>query len=129
MIVLLLLIAGAAPSTDGTIVDHVDIVELNTVVDSRGLIVIRQWIFWQWDRPTERHQVRAWRLAKPWHRVTRCGRCAVVNWTESRTVRRRVIGAQYRETVTDKDVEVAERLILPIELRQGLTGESGTPIE
>lgn len=73
----------------------------------------------------KRTNVRAWRLVKSPSQIPERdwgGRGYLASWTDGK-LNRHVVAADYRETWTQYDPELAEREILPKERRRPLRGE------
>jgi hypothetical protein len=136
-ILLAVLIVSTYP-VETTLVDYVDVIEQNHVYDSQGREVFTQWIFWRWTG--SRYEVVGWRInkhnaviskkrvlfgdtpaseyyedfnVKPWVRER------LLLWDN--TIVREVRAISYRETWTQYDPEMLDRMITPVEARVGLT--------
>lgn len=121
MIPLILLLLTAAPPSH-ELTDHVDIIELNHVVDANGCESFRQWIFWEWSHHRKRYDVVAWRIAKTPY-VLRGNRLSFRDGEATRVIQ----AVSYRETWTRGDPEVIDRDWLPAEFRRGLGRQKNRP--
>ena len=103
--------------------DHVDTIELNHVYDLQGNHTLSQLIFWKQYGSSTRTYVVAWRLWKPGYPTPvqdiQQGGVALLFY-DGETLR--LVRAQsFRETWTQHDPEIADRLLLPQNSRLGLT--------
>lgn len=114
----LLLIAGQAAAADRSpvvVVDRVDVVEVNHFYDGQGKLVFCQILWWEWraDEDGSAHRIVDWRLMKSSGqlpvRVDGVWRC---QWTDGERLRR-VDAWSYRETWTQEDPELVDRLSMP----------------
>lgn len=122
-----LLMSLVATSYDLTLVDEVDLVEINHYYDSRGRLVFDQVIFYDWAERDGRHHVVAWRLLKKtsqWPRRNWRNRNYECEWMDGPD-HRRVIANHSTETWTQHDPELYERDFLPRERRRGLSKRKG----
>ena len=111
---------------EGTAITNCDLIESSHVYSDEGVENFHQFIFYDWDPRDCRHQVRAWRMVKannkPVWRVA-------YDWDRQRWIAStdgfEVRAPLFRETWTQHDPEVAERDILPKEMRRELVGAGG----
>ena len=118
----LLLLLGIVPF-EPAITDRVTCIELNHFYDEHGRHVFDQHLFWDWKPYANRHHLRDWRLIKAptaaaYFDATRDE--FRTQWHDGLSLRS-VSAPQFRETWTQYDPEVAERAVLPKELRRELT--------
>lgn len=102
-----------------TIVNNVDIIEINHYFGPDNKEIIVQMIFWDWDWDLDNFVVRDWRIHKFARPARQRGRY-MVQWFD-RKKPRRVYANQCIETWTYFDPEVANREILPRHYRKGLS--------
>lgn len=110
-------LAAAPPVT--TLVDYVDIIELNHIVETHFVngerVHFSQWIFWRWNHTGRRYEVIAWRRAGgpcQWRGTT-------LRFTDGETPRE-IRAISSRETWTLHDPEVADRQVVDTANRRGL---------
>ncbi len=95
-----------------SIVEVVDVIELNHMFDVRGKPTFDQIIFWDFDPPTGRLHVRAWILSdQDKYPVMGANGLRSVSWKEGK-YSRVVVGSLYRESWTTIDPEIANQRIL-----------------
>jgi hypothetical protein len=121
---LALALLTALPQND-VACDTVDLLELNHVHDSRGNLIYRQLVFYDWRPQSGEYQVRSarlWKIAdgRPERDYRRNDWVLVYVDGE---ILREVRAAIFRETWTQYDVEQIERTRLPKEYRPGLLYE------
>ena len=103
-------------------VDRVDVIELNHYYDEYGKWVFDQWIYWRWYPNQSTFHVVAWKLAKsPAVATRRPGGWKLV------FPHRTILALSYRETWTQYDPELRDRLYLPKHQRFGLAGRPPPP--
>lgn len=120
--VTLLLAALSSNTLDPTVVDRVDLIEINHYYDN-GRHVLDQMIFYEWCSHDKRFQIRDWRPLKrvaqvptfDWKRDE-----YVARWMDN-GVMREIRAKTFRETWTRYDPEFAERAYLPKKARKLLT--------
>lgn len=129
MILAALLAISIVPQSE-VITEAVDLIEVNNFFDGQGRKVYTQIVFFDFDEVAGRHQVVDWRLMRPGLRPVRSGGIYVVRWNDTQTadVRRCVYAASFRETWTQRDIEVDEREKLPKEKRRGLAKPVREPV-
>jgi hypothetical protein len=117
---LAILLLAILPHEPDTLVERVDVIELNHVYcPLTGRETLAQIIYWRWHDEHSTHHVAAWRLLQRMARVRRHDS----EWIETREdgeVRREIHAKQFRETWSLHDPELFDRVALPIELRRGL---------
>ena len=119
---LLLASAGIVP-VETVVDDSVDLIEINHVSQSDGRAEFTQVIFYDWIADEGRFQIRTWRMHKQVQQEP------YRDWNTDRyTLRfydkgilREVHSKSVRHTWTNYDPEVAERKVLPVHKRRGLT--------
>lgn len=120
MALLALLLLSILPRDPDTLVDRVEIIELNHVhCQQTGRETLSQVLYWRWHVEQSTHRVAAWRMATGVSRVRRHGD----GWIETRedgSIRREIHARQFRETWSFEDPELADRRLLPVEMRRGL---------
>jgi len=125
MLSALLLLLSINPPSD-VVRESVDLIELNAYFDEYGRLVFVQDIFYDWSDSERRYNVRAWRLVKHESQIPRRDHASggyVVLWQDNDKTTREVRSKEFRETWLQYDPELAEREILPKDLRRGLRGE------
>jgi len=119
-VTLLLLLLSILPHEPDTLVDRVEIIELNHVhCPQTGRETLVQMIYWRWHKEQSTHRVAAWRIVQGVARIRRIDG----EWIETREegyYRREIHARQFRETWSFEDPELLDRRLLPVELRQGL---------
>jgi hypothetical protein len=118
----LLLAMLLMPTVGGEIVDEVGLIEVNQLFDDKGLPVLKQVIFYDWNAQMGRHDVVAWSLFKPDMRIERSvdPRKCQVSWHDGDTLR--IVKAPLLTvTFLQHDPEMRARAILPQNMRRGLT--------
>jgi hypothetical protein len=122
---------------DPTLVDHVDVIEINHLYrhgdHGSARLVFDQVVFWEWVAISSSYRVVAWRIMpdaivrgqQEWlggHATPhRSGRRWVSFWWDARhDVFRRVYATHAFHSETFYDVEIVERKITPEHLRRGL---------
>ncbi|MFP6677033.1 MAG: hypothetical protein VB878_18255 [Pirellulaceae bacterium] len=124
----LLLATFTGNSVDRTVVDRVDLIEVNHYYDN-GRHVLDQTIFYEWNEYDKRFQIRDWRPLKrdaqfphyDWRRGE-----YVTRWFDG-GVMREVRSTAFRETWTRYDPEFVERNILPKTARRLLSSSQHYP--
>ena len=119
---------GASPNQPVTLEDVVDVVEVNHLYDlsgSRPRHVVDQLIFWDWDPTRQAHVVRAFRVIRdpdqyPQRDHTRDD--YVCLWYDLQGLRQ-VRAKSFRESWTDTDPEVTDRIRWRHRQRRGLLNE------
>ena len=112
---LAMLLLATIPMDANVVSDGADLVELNSVYDGEGCVVLTQLIAWDWRG--DRHVVAGWRLMadKAW-------RPPHVTWMEG-TRLYDIRGRYWRETQSQFDPELLEREIMKPCHRRGVMGE------
>jgi hypothetical protein len=113
---------GAVPHAP-LVCDRVDVVELNRVYDDQGRPLLTQMIFWDWYEHDARLHVVAWRLwpedgARPTRDWSQ-GEYRLL-WHDGELLRE-VWAGSWRESWTQFDPEMNDRVVLPKSARRGLT--------
>jgi hypothetical protein len=101
------------------------VIEVNNFYDESARLVFEQQIVWDWCDCEERYQVRDWRLIKSPNQYPVRDRIYggyVATWQDGEHMRQ-IRAASMRETWTQYDVEVEERLVLPVDQRRKLRGK------
>jgi hypothetical protein len=120
-VILALLLLSIVPRDD-VARETVDLAEVNHHYDENGRWVFDQVIFYDWSPGDERYTVRAWRLVKnpnilPQRDWERGGYRSL--WYDG-GVLRNIHALSFRETWSQTDPELVERLYLPKERRKEL---------
>jgi hypothetical protein len=118
----LVLAALTSNDLDPTVVDRVDLIEVNHYYDN-GRHVLDQTIFYEWHAHDKRFQIRDWRPLKrtaqlphyDWRRDE-----YVARWMDG-GIMREIRAKAYRETWTRYDPEFVERSFLPKKSRRLLS--------
>lgn len=111
-----------------TVVDRVDLTEINHYHDDRGRPVFDQIIYYRFDAKESRYQVIDWRLLKQKDQLPLAHTSAdgmptyIAIWTDfkERDVRRKIFSTLVREIWTDYDPELLEREFLAENKREKL---------
>jgi hypothetical protein len=105
---------------DGNVEAHtIDAMEINHVYNECGKLNFTQVIFWHWSNGS--FHVASWVMLRPGMVLKKCQRSGAwtLTWNDGgklRTVR----SVALLETWTTYDIEVAERSLLPCQMRRGL---------
>ncbi|MEL6898171.1 MAG: hypothetical protein AAFP90_18900 [Planctomycetota bacterium] len=107
----------------GVVEDHVELIELNHLVDPLGREIFSQVLFYDWSPTHKQYVIRDWRLLKsPNQRPRRVfGQLPYESFWMDDNVPRRVKSQQYRETWTFRDPERENRRLVPEEQRMNLS--------
>lgn len=117
---------------DGVARERFDMLEQNAFYDGDGRLVFDQLLFWDWSHDAGRFQLQAWRMLK-WQSGTKengpistmlprfdhAHNVWVVEWLDG-DVHRRIESPVFRQSVTQFDPELEERVYLPKEKRREL---------
>lgn len=117
--ILTLLTLTACP-LERSLIDYVDVIELNHVHSETGHPYLHQWIFWHWNHAQRRYEVVAWRRVGYEHYYWRGKTLRFIDGVIEGKVEREIRAVSFRETWTFDDPEVADRQVLEIENRRGL---------
>jgi hypothetical protein len=120
--VALLITSFSGTTTEVTITDSVDLIEVNHHFDEYGRLVMEQVVFYKWCPLTSRYRVSDWRPLKSRQQIPRKDfrrNIYEANWKDGRHFRQ-VTSPQFRETWTAYDPELADSLITPKQYRQVL---------
>lgn len=103
--------------------DSVDLIEINHVIQSDGRAEFTQIIFYDWVADEGRFQIRTWRMHKQVQRAPyfdgNADRYTLRFYDKG--LLREVHSKSVRHTWTNYDPEVAERKVLPVHKRRGLS--------
>jgi hypothetical protein len=119
---LLLFCFALQPNEEVALEETVDLIEVNHFYDDEARLVFDQAIFYDWSCYSNRYQVKAWRLLKDRSQIptynyqTGLYECI---WMDGKLLRR-IKCKIVRESWTQEDPEIQERLLLPKEYRKGL---------
>lgn len=138
---ILFLVVLISNNSPGYIVhDDVEIIELNHLYRDDGILILDQYIFWEWDNSSKERKLIKTRTQTKYHVKLHGHR--VITWKphKDKTVRehdgiyyllfhdnkilRKVTSKNFVETWTTVDPEVEERNRLGKHLRRGLTDRS-----
>ena len=113
--VVFLLVCSLGPATD---VPRVDLVEINTVQNEKGVVRFRQVILWRWSRlmSGNGHRVAEFYVDPDFVSDARRGTRRRVVWIH-RGRRFEVSARSFEESTTRIDPELADREILPLDNR------------
>lgn len=118
----LMCLVGASDNYSLVSRERCDVIEHNRFYDERGRLVFAQAIFYDWSPEHSRYIVRAWRLVKDANQVPernwRTGGYTMT-WMDGETLRK-IEADSVRDSWTQFDPELAEREILPKEMRTEL---------
>jgi len=105
--------------------DHFDLVEINTIRQDDGSIRLKQFIWWDLNRPAEIHSTmicQGWLdFNKVGGRMTRVGNHYELVWWDGKLCRKVTCRAVIVTETWGRDPEVENRNLLPLTHRRGLS--------